>query len=56
MALSIWLTPLAYVLLGDKSELGLKVLMLTIGVLVLIDLKSYRVADVEHTRPTTQTD
>jgi hypothetical protein len=56
MARLVWQTPLVYVLLGDKSEYALKALMLMIGALALIDLKSNKVADVEYIRPTTKAD
>ena len=56
MARLIWQTPLVYVLLADKSGYALKGLMLMIGALALIDWKLGKGADVEHIRPTTQTD
>ena len=54
MARLAWQTPLVCGLLADRSGYGLKALALVIGVLVLTDWKSNRVADVEHTRSTTK--
>jgi len=51
---TICLTPLVYALLADKSGYALKALMLMIGVLVLIDWKSSKAVDVEHTRSATK--